>query len=138
MAYHWICHIRYDHVTNCGFQIFHCLGFFHEHQRPDRDQYIQIDMDKIHPYYRSQFEIMDKKFSNTTQSYLSEYDTRSITHYDSTVNGLFPDSIMKKKDGSIIEVNKKMSDIDIQTLNKMYPCQQSCGSDINKGTLLLC
>ena len=115
--------IEYDNVTNCGFQIFHCLGFFHEHQRPDRDQYIQIDMDKIHPYNRPQFEIMDKKFLNLT---LSEYDTRSITHYDSTVNGLFPDSIMKKKDGSIIEVNKKMSDIDIQTLNKMYPCQQSC------------
>ena len=26
------------------FQILHALGLLHEHQRPDRDQYINVDM----------------------------------------------------------------------------------------------
>ena len=26
------------------FQILHALGLLHEHQRPDRDQYIDVDM----------------------------------------------------------------------------------------------
>ena len=26
------------------FKILHALGLFHEHQRPDRDQYIDVDM----------------------------------------------------------------------------------------------
>ena len=29
------------------FQILHALGLLHEHQRPDRDQYIDVDMDAV-------------------------------------------------------------------------------------------
>ena len=47
-------------------------------------------------------------------------------HYDSYGNGVFRNPAMVKLDGSIIEPNKKMSDLDIVTLNKMYPCEDSC------------
>jgi len=30
-----------------SFQILHALGLLHEHQRPDRDQYIDVDMDAV-------------------------------------------------------------------------------------------
>ena len=93
-------------------------------------------MDKIHPTIRSQFNAMDFGLKNITQSYLSEYDVRSIMHYSSTVNGLFPDPVIKQKDGSLIQGNTKMSDIDIKTLNKMYPCVDICRSDIEKGNLV--
>ena len=47
-------------------------------------------------------------------------------HYDSYGNGVFRNPAMVKLDGSIIEPNKKMSELDIVTLNKMYPCDNSC------------
>ena len=34
----------YKHNFEIFFQILHALGLLHEHQRPDRDQYINIDM----------------------------------------------------------------------------------------------
>ena len=47
-------------------------------------------------------------------------------HYDSYGNGHFRNPAIVKLDGSIIEPNKKISEIDIVTLNKMYPCEDSC------------
>lgn len=36
----------------------HALGFRHEHQRPDRDEYIQVLTDNIDPAMRNDFEII--------------------------------------------------------------------------------
>ena len=52
-------------------------------------------------------------------------------HYDSTLNGVFPNPIMvNRTTGASIGVNKEMSSIDIRKLNTMYPCKStnpSCG-----------
>ena len=52
-------------------------------------------------------------------------------HYDGTLRGRFSYPIMTDKiTGKGIEVNRKMSTLDIQKLNKMYPCQPTgpvCG-----------
>ena len=47
-------------------------------------------------------------------------------HYDSYGNGFFRNPAIVKFDGSIIEPNTKMSNLDIVTLNKMYPCENAC------------
>ena len=47
-------------------------------------------------------------------------------HYDSYGNGVFRNPAMVKLDGSIIEPNEKMSELDIVRLNNMYPCENSC------------
>ena len=39
---------------NNSVQILHALGLLHEHQRPDRDQYIDVDMTTATYYGRSQ------------------------------------------------------------------------------------
>ena len=46
-------------------------------------------------------------------------------HYDGTLRGRFRRHpiIVDKFSGKGIEVNKKMSQLDIQKLNKMYPCK---------------
>ena len=67
-----------------------------------------------------------------TDKNLTKYDIKSIMHYDGTLNGWFPENnpVMKGLDGSKIEVNKELSPLDIEKLNKMYPCQQTspaCG-----------
>lgn len=65
-------------------EILHVLGLEHEHQRPDRDQYLKIiyknvDSDKV-----SNFELI-----SSDDVYYKEhpYDYRSIMHYDGTAFG---------------------------------------------------
>ena len=52
-------------------------------------------------------------------------------HYDGTLRGHFSNPIMTDKEtGKGIPINRKMSLLDIQKLNKMYPCQSTtpvCG-----------
>ena len=114
----------------------HTLGFYHEHQRPDRDQHIKVNWGEINQGIESQFMKIDKRFLNSTASFLTEYDSRSIMHYDSYGNGVFVNPAIVKLNGSIIEPNKKMSDLDIVTLNKMYPCENSCDQTNDQGKKL--
>ena len=104
----------------------HTLGFYHEHQRPDRDQHIKVIWNEIFQDVESQFLKMEERFLNTTASFLTKYDSHSIMHYDSYGNGNFRNPAILKLDGSIIEPNTKLSELDIRTLNGMYPCEKSC------------
>ena len=133
----------------------HALGLLHEHQRPDRDNYIDVDMAAATKYgffhslrkacflefmiiHRQRFfkytnKIFKKtlKFDLTPNDTSTAYDTLSIMHYDGTLRGFFSTPIMTDKaTGKSIGVNRKMSPMDIQKLNKMYPCKSAdpvCG-----------
>ena len=59
-------------------ELFHVLGFLHEHQRADRDNYITIEWQNIPYNYNSQF----VKFSRS-KTLGMPYDATSITHYTS-------------------------------------------------------
>ena len=52
-------------------------------------------------------------------------------HYDGTLRGFFSNPIMKDKlTGKSIGVNKELSPMDIEKLNKLYPCKSTtpaCG-----------
>jgi len=69
-----------DSLGHSLHELGHCLGLLHEHQRPDRDLYVQILWSNIYPEYRSNFQkrnnplIDEKKFA---------YDYSSIMHYHS-------------------------------------------------------
>ena len=129
----------------------HALGLLHEHQRPDRDLFIDVNMTAVESYGLSQqfrkacfleFEIIGTsqflkktlKFKRTPADNLSGYDTSSIMHYDGTLRGFFLNPIMKDKiSGESIGVNREMSSMDIQKINKMYPCEPSvpvCGKNL--------
>ena len=55
---------------------------------------------------------------------LTEYDIHSILHYDGTLRGHFTKPIMTDKlTGKGIAINREMSPLDIQKLNKLYPCK---------------
>ena len=60
---------------------------------------------------------------------LTTYDKQSIMHFDGTLRGLLRIPIMTDKiTGKNIEVNRKLSSLDIVRLNKMYPCESNYSS----------
>ena len=50
----------------------HALGFQHEHQRPDRDDYIEVFEDNIHPSESNRFPNAFTKFTYNDMSKLNK------------------------------------------------------------------
>lgn len=64
----------------------HVLGFEHEHQRPDRDDYVTIETQNISPEDLAKFKKSDRILHNLSLP----YDFNSITHFyenEFSVNG---------------------------------------------------
>ena len=74
----------------------------------------------------------NEKFDWNSSDNLTAYDIKSIMHYDGGfLRGFFSNPIMTEKiTGNSIGINKELSLLDIQKLNKIYPCKQTslnCG-----------
>ncbi len=54
-------------------EIMHALGVHHEHQRPDRDQYVIVHFDRVLPGFENNFTVDGTAFG--------DYDFESIMHY---------------------------------------------------------
>lgn len=64
-------------------ELLHALGFFHEHARQDRDDYITINWSNIKPNYYHDFQ----KYTVTDQGYdISTLDEDSIMMYSSIIS----------------------------------------------------
>ena len=63
----------------------HALGFYHEHQRPDRDDFLKVDWSKIksdtRKLYERQTKIIPSQFWKIKSS--DTFDYKSIMHYNS-------------------------------------------------------
>ena len=88
----------------------HAIGFFHEHNRPDRDDYIIISS-RVSSNVASQLERL--LFSNTLGL---GYDHASIMHY-STLGG-----IITSRYGVPFGEAKELSPLDIEKANRLYNC----------------
>lgn len=71
----------YISVDNFVHEFIHALGFHHEHQRHDRDDYINVHRENIQQEAQIWFDKLDARYWNT---YGVEYNHRSIMHYPST------------------------------------------------------
>ncbi|KAM4633439.1 low choriolytic enzyme-like [Polymixia lowei] len=100
-------------------ELLHTLGFYHEHTRSDRDQYVKINWDAIKKYYVSNFQKKDTNNLNTP------YDYTSVMHYGRNAfsKDYTSDTITPIPDPSVrIGQRKSMSDIDILRVNRLYKC----------------
>jgi len=58
--------------------LMHCLGVYHENNRPIRDKYLEINLENVRPGSRKAFEILHLPDENLLPQ---NYDFESITHY---------------------------------------------------------
>ncbi|XP_060563995.1 protein SpAN-like, partial [Ruditapes philippinarum] len=107
-------------------EIGHALGFYHEHNRWDRDDYIKIHNENIEPGREESFQKQKKA------NFDSNYDYLSIMHYgqyffsrNKSAN-LITIETSNDKFQSKIGKAKHPSFQDYRTLNVMYKCADRC------------
>ena len=114
-------------------EIGHAIGFWHEQSRPDRDDYVKINLTNVQAGLEHNFM---KQTSSEIDSCGSEYDYGSIMHYPTTA------FVRDNCDGcQTIEVSNLtayvaqgsptlgqtngLSERDIQQANTLYSCPKS-------------
>uniref|UniRef100_A0A0K0E9W9 Metalloendopeptidase n=1 Tax=Strongyloides stercoralis TaxID=6248 RepID=A0A0K0E9W9_STRER len=113
--------LQYDTAIH---ELMHSVGFYHEHERWDRDNYISILWNNIDREAYDQFGKVDL----TESSYYGQpYDYRSIMHYDSMAfskNGF--ETLVAKTNGMtpIMGSALDFSSRDLYKINKMYKCNE--------------
>nr|XP_042904994.1 astacin-like metalloprotease toxin 5 [Parasteatoda tepidariorum] len=104
-------------------ELLHAIGFFHEHQRNDRDDYVEIHLENVDEGDKSNF----IKVTPTWGILYDKFDYKSIMVYESTAwsnNG--EKTIVPLQEGIVLKsasTKTKLAKSDIRRINKMYHCQ---------------
>jgi len=102
----------------------HVIGFFHEHNRPDRDNFIEIQWENIMEDLHDQF---DKIPVSDVDSLGVPYDLGSIMHYSLDAfskNGNATIKVILNPLSYTGEVGKRtsLSNLDVRRANLLYLC----------------
>jgi hypothetical protein len=104
----WCCGDRWFSTVH---ELTHALGFMHEQCRPDRDSYVNVNMNS--PYAQN---VNYQKVPQNKAKIVTKYDYESIMHYPASDNLLTPK----------IKVNigqrDHLSNCDIAKINRHYNC----------------
>ena len=109
-------------VPGCGVasvihEVGHTLGLKHEHQRPDRDDFVTVHTKNIQPASKSNFEKLSASSVITT----SDYDFQSIMHYATTAFSI--DGMLHTIDGNhdeVLDNGMSATALDAQFVNDNY------------------
>uniref|UniRef100_A0A8D0CKG8 Metalloendopeptidase n=1 Tax=Scleropages formosus TaxID=113540 RepID=A0A8D0CKG8_SCLFO len=97
----------------------HALGFYHEHTRSDRDQYVRINWQYVDPSQYYNFEKQNTNNQNTP------YDYGSVMHYGRTAFTIQygMETITPIPDPTVpIGQMNGLSQMDVLRINKLYGC----------------
>ncbi|XP_030834881.1 bone morphogenetic protein 1 homolog isoform X1 [Strongylocentrotus purpuratus] len=115
----------------------HVVGFWHEHTRPDRNEFVGIVHQNIVPGQEYNFRVLD---AAEVDSLGETYDFASIMHYarNTFSRGIWLDTILPRKDPESgirpeIGQRKHLSEGDIIQANLLYKCP-SCGRTLLEST----
>ncbi|XP_077550695.1 high choriolytic enzyme 1-like [Haemaphysalis longicornis] len=105
-------------------EFLHVLGFFHEHSRPDRDQYVTVHWDNVDPATTRSFEL---KSETEADPLGQEYDYESVMHFPH-------DAFSAKFDASTL--TPILEGVDVGTLGLGYTSNFLTNTDIKKLNML--
>ncbi|CAH1774571.1 unnamed protein product [Owenia fusiformis] len=102
-------------------ELMHAIGIFHEHQRRDRDQYLDIQMENVIQGKEHNFEMIEASW---IQNFNHEYDFGSIMHYPQNAFSVDWNATITLKSliNSDIDLGNRegMSANDYSLINTMY------------------
>jgi len=93
----------------------HAIGLFHEHTRPDRDNFVTVNLNNVTDGKELNFEIIDVGADT-----FSEYDYGSIMHYGEFFFSRNGDASISVPDGVIVGQRDALSPMDAQSVDEMY------------------
>jgi hypothetical protein len=98
-------------------EFIHALGFYHEHNMPDRAQYIKLIPENIDKSNCDSFAVC-----SSCTAY-APYNVNSIMHYSSTAFTCQAGAnTMLKVDGSTLPISNSLQQTDISAIRKFYQC----------------
>ncbi|CAD5213403.1 unnamed protein product [Bursaphelenchus okinawaensis] len=103
-------------------ELMHVIGFIHEHQRDDRDQFVKINWKNVIDGANADF---DKISSQGLSNYGEGYDYFSIMHYESTEGSKNGKNTIESKRPGFTSLMGKSTDFtrgDLTRINKAYQC----------------
>jgi hypothetical protein len=104
-------------------EVMHALGFWHEQNRSDRDQFIEILRQNIRPEALDQFVVLNESENRL----LTPYDYYSIMQYPRNAFSIRVDldTMRPKKAGVVLRhacESNKLSPLDILKIQTLYKC----------------
>lgn len=108
-----------DNIGNIQHEILHALGFWHEQNRPDRNDWVQIKWNNIQDGWDSQFYMYD-----TIDSLGAPYDYDSVMHYSAwavSKNGKKTIKPLHARAGRLGQ-RVQASELDIVQMRLLYQC----------------
>ncbi|EGT40770.1 hypothetical protein CAEBREN_07523 [Caenorhabditis brenneri] len=110
-------------------EIGHALGFFHEHNRYDRDEYIRLQTQNIKPSSESQFK---KEPASLMNDYGLGYDYGSIMHYSADQGSANNKPTLITRDPNYqttVGQRVDLSFADVKKVNLAY-CNSKCSNTL--------
>jgi hypothetical protein len=103
-------------------EIGHAIGLFHEHQRPDRNQYIQVKLKNV--TFKNSFNFL--RIPRFVGKIHGPYDPKSIMQYGSYAFSKNGKRTMWLKNGDDIIPNRAMfSELDLKAISELYGLKDS-------------
>ena len=110
------------YLSTAVHEIGHAIGFYHEHSRHDRDQYVSVFLNNIRDGIpQGNFA---KLITGQTQTFGYGYDYASIMHYSGTAGAKSSRNpiIVAKDEGIVVGGAQELSPLDILKANALYRC----------------
>ncbi|XP_070687882.1 meprin A subunit beta-like [Pempheris klunzingeri] len=114
-----------DRLGTVEHEFLHALGFWHEHSRADRDDYVTIMWDEIKSEKRKNFKTYDDSVSSALGV---PYDYGSVMHYSKTSFNIGSEPTIVTKIPQFMDViGQRMgfSASDLTKLSRLYNCTKS-------------